>query len=265
MKIKFLITIIFMGTFWVSHSQEYENSSFYHKKSQDQVPVKSTENSPTDGRISLRLSGNSSFVTILLGFIPEGTVNFDDGYDGLFINNGQAIEFYSFLGSTQLSIQALPELTNVNVQVPLGYELTSDGSYTISIDAEFLSPDFDIILEDRDQNVFTDLRQTGYTFSGTTGEEHDRFFLNLDYLNALEINHSEKKSNKVIAYFFADRLKIQTKRNDIKTVQMFSITGRQVFSSNFANEMTIKNLKKGVYIIQYTTVTGAKMIKKIIK
>ncbi|WP_298518769.1 T9SS type A sorting domain-containing protein [uncultured Kordia sp.] len=262
MKTNLLIYLLFLGVCFTSYSQiNHHNTS----KEGKAAYVKNAENSPTDGRISLRLAGNGSFVTILLGFIPEGTVDYDDGYDGPFINDGAAIEFYSFLGTTRLSIQALPELTNVNVQVPLGCELTSDGSYTISIDAEFLSPDFDIILEDRDQNVFTDLRQTAYTFSGVTGELHDRFFLNLDYHNTLDIIDVEDASDKVYAYFSSDRLKLYSQRNDIKTVKMFNSIGKQIFSSHFTNEILLKNIASGIYILQYTTTVGAKITKKIVK
>jgi len=262
MKTRILILVLFFGASMTIHGQICYD---YATKKYQQELHKNLENSPTDGRISLRLAGNSSFVTILLGFIPEGTVHFDDGYDGPFINDGAAVEFYSFLGSTRLSIQALPELTNTNVQVPLGYELTSDGSYTISIDAEFLSTDFDIILEDTYQNTFTDLRQTSYTFSGITGETHDRFFLNLDYRTALHTADDVNVSNDILAYFYEDQLKLYTQRNDIAKISIFSITGTHIFSTDFTNEILTKNIARGIYIIQYTTTTGVKIVQKIAK
>jgi hypothetical protein len=225
----------------------------------------STPESPTDGRISLRLAGNGNFVTILIGFIPEGTVNFDDGFDAPFINDGAAVEFYSFMGTMRLSIQALPELVTTNVQVPLGYELTSDGSYTISIDAEFLSPNFDIILEDSYENEFTDLRQANYTFSGITGEAHDRFNLNLNYRNTLTVSESVQFSKDIYAYFTEDRLKFFTNRTDIATVRVFNIAGTVLTTSKFTPEIILASIPKGIYILQYTTTSGEKISKKIIK
>lgn len=243
------------------HSQIHiENAS----KRTDSI-TKNVESSPTDGRISLRLAGNGSFVTILIGFIPEGTVNFDDGYDGSFINDGQAIEFYSFLGAMRLSIQALPELTNVDMQVPLGYELTSDGDYTISIDAEFLDPNFDIILEDSHQNVFTDLRQTGYTFSGITGETHDRFFLNLVYRNTLSLDEFTEASQAIHAYFSGNYLKLHTKRTDISKVTVYTTIGKQLLTSDFAQKIMLPNLSNGVYIVRFTTTSGTQITQKIKK
>lgn len=262
MKTKLLVLALFFG---VSMTMFGQICYGYATKKYHEEVFKNVENSPTDGRISLRLAGNGSFVTILLGFIPEGTIHFDDGYDGPFINDGAAIEFYSFLGAMRLSIQALPELTNTNVQVPLGYELTSDGSYTISIDAEFLSTDFDIILEDTYQSTFTNLRQTSYTFSGITGETHDRFSLNLEYLSALHIADDVNASKNILAHFYNDQLKLYTQRTDIAKVSLFSISGTPIFSKDFTNEILTKNLARGIYIIQYTTTAGVKIVQKIAK
>ncbi|EDP97730.1 T9SS type A sorting domain-containing protein [Kordia algicida OT-1] len=265
MKATLLPALFFLGILFVSYGQECGNPWINYKKQNDKLEKVATENSPTDGRISLRLAGNGSFVTILLGFIPEGTVNFDDGYDGPFINDGAVIEFYSFLGTTRLSIQALPELTNVNTQVPLGYELTSDDMYTISIDAEFLNPNFDIILEDTQENILTDLRQTSYTFSGVIGEAHSRFYLNLVYRNTLSINDDITSSKEVFEYFIENTINFVTKRTDIEKVVLYNLAGKRITSSNFKKKITFKNLPKGIYFIQYTTTSGSKIIKKIIK
>lgn len=262
MKTRLLAIALIFGVFMTMRSQV--RSTIAVEDSLQQFE-KNTENSPTDGRISLRLAGNGFFTTILIGFIPEGTTNFDDGFDGPFINDGAAVEFYSFMGTMRLSIQALPELTNVNMQVPLGYELTSDGNYTISIDAEFLSTDFDIILEDTFQNVFTDLRQTSYTFAGVTGEIHNRFFLNLDYQNTLSTIDSATSSKAILAYFHEEALKLHTQRNDIANVTVLTATGKKLLSSSFSNEIKVENWAQGIYIIHFTTTSGAKIIKKIVK
>ncbi|WP_420574747.1 hypothetical protein [Kordia sp.] len=266
MNIKHFLTIIFcVGILFLCNGQGCEIPLNSYKEYINRVKEAHLKSSPTDGRISLRLAGNGSFVTILLGFIPEGTTGYDDGFDGPFINEGAAIEFYSFLGTTKLSIQALPELTNLDTQVPLGCELTSDGMYTISIDAEFLSPDFDIILEDTQENIFTDLRQSGYTFSGVTGEIHNRFYLNLDYRNTLDIHETSIASKDINAYFSQNTLKFETNRTDISTIEIFNIVGKRIISSKFSKEITTKSLTNRVYILQFTTTSGVKITKKIAK
>lgn len=260
MNTKLLLTILLAGIFVTSYSQNNDdlwskNNSLNHHEEND-----------TDGRISLRLAGNGFFLTILIGFIPQGTPNFDDGYDAYFINDGAAIEFYSFLNTTRLSIQALPELTNTDVQVALGYELKTDASYTNSIDAEFLSPDFEIILEDTYLNTFTDLRQTSYTFLGVIGEVNDRFSLNLNYRSGtLSIEDIEATKTDVHAYFANDILSLQTTHTNLQTVELFNFAGKRVLLTDFKSKIALKNLADGFYIVRCTTSSGAQIIKKILK
>jgi len=263
MNIKLLLTILFTGFSITFYSQNSDD--FLTKNNDANHLLNYQEESDTDGRISLRLAGNGSYLTILIGFIPQGTDNYDDGYDANFINDGAVIEFYSFLNTTRLSIQALPELAHTDIQVALGYELTADASYTISIDAEFLSPDFDIILEDTYLTTFTDLRQTGYTFPGVVGEVNDRFFLNLNYNNTLHTDNVQASTKDIHVYFTNDVLSLQTTNTHLKTVELFNIAGERVLCTDFKNKITIKGLTNGLYIVRCTTSSGVQIIKKILK
>lgn len=268
MKTKLLLMLLCMSFSIISFGQDcskfWKKSDWIHLEAKD-TQLTTPEDSPTDGRISLRLAGNGSYMTILIGFIPEGTVNFDDGFDGHFINDGAAIEFYSFIESTRLSIQALPELINTNVQVPLGYEITSDGTYTISIDAEFLDPTFDIILEDTYEGINTDLRQVSYSFSGTIGEVHDRFFLNLNKRQALNVEDIPKMEDTTYAYFTSNILTIHSKQANFKTVELFNMAGKHIFTTDFTNKITVNSLARGIYILRCTDTSGAIITKKIVK
>ncbi|MEM6685559.1 MAG: T9SS type A sorting domain-containing protein [Bacteroidota bacterium] len=256
-------------TFKNSHRLIAKNTQFFRPASTGVFTPESvnvtTENTNLDGRLSLRLSGSGLYVTQLLGFIPQGTVNFDDLYDGIFINEGAGIEFYSLLATDKLSIQALPALTNTNIEVPLGYEVVSNGTYTLAIDAEYLSQDFDIILEDRYQGTFTDLRQTSYTFTTSPTEENDRFFLQVQYRNTLNIDDVEISEDQVSVLFGEDDLQTITKRTDFESITLFDISGKQLLQREYASAIAMPQLARGVYIVQYTTETGAILTKKILK
>ncbi|WP_298422273.1 T9SS type A sorting domain-containing protein [uncultured Kordia sp.] len=258
MKTKLFFTLLLISLSVISYGQ---NRSQGGNNNQLITP----EDSSTDGRISLRLSGNGSFMTILLGFIPGGTINYDDGFDGTFINDGAVLEFYSMLGTTKLSIQALPELAGHDVEVPLGYELTAAETYTLSIDAEFLDPDFDIILEDRYEGLFTDLRQTNYSFTGMVGEFNNRFFLKLDRRASLGVEDIHKNLTSLHAYFTNDLLTIHTKQTNFKTVELFNISGKRIITTDFANEITVNSLVKGIYILRCTDISGAVSVNKLVK
>lgn len=230
-----------------------------------ETTTESPGNSLTDGRLSLRLSGGGLYATQLLGFIPQGTANYDDTYDGPFINEGSGIEFYSYVADSKMSIQALPELTNVDVEVPLGYQVLSSATYTISIDAEYLSQDFDIILEDRYENTFTDLRQSSYTFTTSPTEENDRFFINAQYRNTLSIEDLEITADQVSVLFSGDELQTITKRTDFETITMYDISGKQLIQRAYADVIIMPQLARGVYVVKYITEDGIVFTKKILK
>ncbi|WP_298518772.1 T9SS type A sorting domain-containing protein [uncultured Kordia sp.] len=257
-------------TFKNSHRVVANNDQFFRANGNvgaftPESTAESTSNSLTDGRLSLRMSGNGLYVTQLIGFIPQGTESYDNTYDGPFINEGAGIEFYSFITDSKMSIQALPELTNVDVEVPLGYQVLSSATYTIAIDAEYLSQDFDIILEDRYQGTFTDLRQTAYTFTTSPTEENDRFFINVQYRNTLSVEDVEIAADQVNVLFSGDELQTLTKRTDFETITMYDISGKQLLQRAYSDIIVMPQLARGVYIVKYTTESGIVLTKKILK
>lgn len=222
--------------------------------------------SDTDGRISLRLAGQGFFATQLLGFLPEATDGYDDAFDGAFINEGANIEFYSLLAGQKYSIQAFSELITTDKTVDLGYEVINPGTYTISIDAEFINPNFDIILEDATLGTFTDLRLLNYAFDVVTAaEENNRFYLHFNYLTPLTIDDNLKKKTTLSTYFTNDVLHIQTQETSFTNVKLFDISGKKVVDTIYDDTISTKGLSKGIYILQLEDNTGKLITKKIIK
>lgn len=110
-------------TFKNTHRVVGKNDQFFRNSS-----------NPDDGKSWIKLSGDNGFTSILVGFIPGATDAYESEYDGEFVNEGSAIEFYSFIGGNKYAIQGKPELEdNIDEEVPLGYEVTTAGTYTISI------------------------------------------------------------------------------------------------------------------------------------
>ncbi|MCH2194081.1 T9SS type A sorting domain-containing protein [Kordia sp.] len=256
-------------TFKNTHRVVANNTQFFRPSSTGLLTSESkavtTSHSQTDGRLSLRLSGGGLYATQLIGFIPEGTTAYDDTYDGAFINEGAGIEFYSYISDSKMSIQALPELTNTDVEVPLGYQVLSSGTYTLQIDAEYLSQDFDIILEDRYEGTFTDLRQTGYVFTTSPTEENDRFFLKAQYRNTLGIEDIDTSEVAIATLFKENRLVTITDYRDIKTVTLHDISGKQLLQNEYADNLLTPQLSQGIYLISYTTTHGTVINKKVVK
>ena len=164
-----------------------------------------------------------------------------------------------------MSIQAFPELASSDVEVPLGYQVLSSGTYTIQIDAEYLDQDFDIILEDRYNGSFTDLRQSSYTFTTNPTEENDRFFLNIQSRNTLSVSDIELANEQTNVLFDGDELKTITKRTDFETIALYDISGKQIIQRDYTDSVAIPQLSKGIYIVKLTTENGIVVSKKILK
>ncbi|WP_157560219.1 T9SS type A sorting domain-containing protein [Kordia algicida OT-1] len=224
-----------------------------------------SSNSQTDGRLSLRMSGGGLYATQLLGFIPEGTEAYDNTYDGPFINEGASIEFYSYIIDSKMSIQALPELTNQSMEIPLGYQVVSSGTYTIQIDAEYISDDFDIVLEDRYESTFTDLRQTSYTFTTNPTEENDRFFLKVQYRNTLSVEDLIIPDDEINALFTNNVLVTVTNYKDLKTISLYDISGKKLVESEYTQALQLPKLSQGIYLVSYVSEKGKLVTKKLIK
>ena len=200
-----------------------------------------------------------------MGFIPQGTSHYDEQYDGPFSNEGASIEFYSYLTTNKMAIQALPILTNSDVEIPLGYQVVVSGTYTIQIDAEYLSQDFDIILEDRYEGTFIDLRQTSYTFTTSPTEENDRFFLNVQYRNTLNVEAFEVAEQQTHVLFENNELKTMTNRTDFETIALYDISGKQIIQGDYAETVAIPQIANGIYIVKLTTENSIIVTKKVLK
>ncbi|WP_046756909.1 T9SS type A sorting domain-containing protein [Kordia jejudonensis] len=254
-------------TFKNSHRVVANNTQFFRPNSSGAFTPETTNtgNSQTDGRMSLRIFGNGVYATQLLGFIPQGTTGYEERYDGPFINEGSSLEFYSYIGTDKMSIQALPELTTEDFEISLGYQVLASATYTIQIDAEYLDPNFDIILEDRYKGIFTDLRQTSYSFTTTPTEENDRFFIHIQSRTTLSVDEIAEANEQTTVFFKGDELQIVTNRTDFETIELYDIAGKQIIQRDYVETTAIPQLAKGIYITKLTTTEGITVVKKILK
>ncbi len=158
-----------------------------------------TADNPDDGKSWFRLSGTTGYSPILIGFVPGATDEYENTHDGVFVNEGASIEFYSFIDSDKYEIQGRSVLQpNQFISVPLGYEVISAGNYTISMVLNYIDPSFDIILEDTVSNTFTDLRLGDYTFNVSSPiEENDRFIMHYNYNGTLGVDSTIEVSKSI--------------------------------------------------------------------
>lgn len=222
-------------------------------------------------RIWLDLSNDSGvFKEVLVGYIENATNEFENGFDGKVIEAGNAISFYSLLGTDNLAIQgrALP-FVNTD-QVPLGYKSSTSGNYQISLskfDGLFNDVNVGVYLEDTLLNTIHDLRQGAYSFVTEAGTFDSRFVLRFNN-SLLNVNPSEVSENSVIAYKQNESIKIQTSGFRMSEVQIFDARGRLILSQNNINDSkaTFSNLSVAnqLLLVQIKSIDGSIVTKKVL-
>ena len=206
---------------------------------QDDNTFLRTSDNPDYGKSWFRFSGSMGYSPILIGFLPGATDFYEDTYDGIFINEGSQVEFYSYCEAYKLEVQGRSELQiSQQIQVPLGYQVVQAGDYTISIVLEYIDSNFEILLEDTLEDTMTDLRSLDYTFSvASATEDNNRFILHYNF-NAdqvLELDEFTNVSNSLSSYFSNDKLftTVNTSTNEPKRVQLYDILGNEVLNVAF--------------------------------
>jgi len=227
-----------------------------------------SSNNPDNGKSWFKLSGDNGFSSILIGFIPGATDDYESEYDGEFVNEGTAIEFYSFINSNKYAIQGKPELVeNMDEEVPLGFEVTTAGTYTISISQEHIDSNFDIILDDTQENVQTNLRLSGYTFNlASPTEANDRFILRYIYNVALGVDDTLVDSENVKTFFKNNTLVSLIEGSMLpERVELFDITGKKIVNSIYKERLNINNLSSGLYLVKYSFTDANSLTRKVLK
>jgi len=250
-------------TFKNSHRVANSNGQFFsHTATSNPSRMQTVNNS------WFNLEGTNETSTILIGFNSNATINFDDDYDGIFIGGTDPLQLYSLVGTEKLLINGQPELLPPNnVDVPLGITTTVAGTYTISIEEEFISTDYFIKLEDTETNTVTDLRLSDYTFSVTTPEEDNtRFIMHYEYDTTLSISDAELETPILKAYFDNDDLHVSTNSNSQPdTIEIYDTNGKILFNGLFKPVTELSNFKSGVYIVKFNYTNFNSISRSIIK
>ena len=229
--------------------------------------LRSSENID-EGKSWFRLSGSTGYSPILVGFVPGATDGYENDYDAEFVNEGASIELYSFIEENKYEVQGRSELqVNQLTQVPLGYQVTTAGDYTISMVLDYIDTSFEILLEDTLLNTMTDLRVIDYTFNVASPTEDDnRFVLHYNYSETLSSDEFVEASHTVISFFIDNELVTKINSDELpNTIQLFDITGKEILNTNYKERMVTTNLSSGIYIAKYSFQDSRTITKKVIK
>ncbi len=221
-----------------------------------------------DGKSWFRLSGATGYSPILIGFVPGASDGYENTHDGIFVNDGASIEFYSFIDSDRYEIQGRSELQpNQFIPVQLGFEVINPGDYTISMVLDYVDPAFDIILEDALLTTMTDLRTGDYTFNvASPVEDNSRFILHYNYNSVLSSEEFSDDVNYISSFFYNNQLVTKVNSDTLPNeIQVFDIAGKQILKSNFKEILNVPKISSGIYIIKYSLQDSTVISKKVIK
>lgn len=202
----------------------------------------------------------------LVGYADEATLGKDRGYDGPLSNAGNYINFYSMIGNERFKIQGRPTF-NASDEVPLGYFSAVDDVFKIEIDSVEgqLRNISHIYLQDRDLQVFHDLKQGPYLFATQKGTFDNRFVIR--YTNEILGNSGFEIAANDVLVVANDKIEVKSLKGNIQKIQVFDVLGRMIYTNPMVNqrEFVIENIAKtqSALIVKVTLENEAEATKKI--
>lgn len=223
-----------------------------------------TAATPKD-RFWLDLTGSAdSYSQILIAYIPESTLDFDNGYDGSKFGGANTSNLTSLIGTRQFAIQSRSAF-DITDAVPLQVNKLVEETLTISLSQkEGIFNETTVFLHDKTLQVYHDLTESAYTFIQSAASDASRF--EVVYQNSV-LGNGDFSTKSAFAYISNNEFRAQAS-GTIAEIAIYDIAGRLVitysgineqgFSSNFDNA-------QGVYIAKIKLTDGTVVNQKVIQ
>jgi hypothetical protein len=204
----------------------------------------------------------------LIGYVTGATNGHDGPFDGESFDGNEYVDFYSVNQDKNLVIQgrSLPfEETDV---VPLGYNTTIEGVFTIDIDAvDGLLVDQAVFIEDKEIKMIHNLKEGAYSFTTKVGTFNDRFVLR--YANrTLSANKFQQEKESVLVFHKNKQLQINSTEELIDEVTIYDLSGKKMYKKSNINDVdfSVLNLVSNhqVVLINIVFQNGRSVVRKVI-
>jgi hypothetical protein len=211
------------------------------------------------------------FNQILIAFLPNGTINIDNSYDGKRNNANTTLNFYSLDNQQEhLAIQALP-LFREEMMVPLGFTVQDQtvSHLKISLDHIEKLKDVTVILKDNVLDIEHNLSKNNYVFNtNDIGEVTNRFEIIFNK-NALATTNLENLNTALVVYNKQENIIIKTSDSSImQKIKIYDVLGKELYKNlkNTTNQINIKNIfiQGGIYFTTVELENGVRLRKKFI-
>jgi hypothetical protein len=216
---------------------------------------------------------NASADPLVVYFDAAAENTFDGEYDALKLMNTDLMvtNFYSVLpGDVRLSINALPNQADSILYIPLGLKIHRDGEVRFKlVDLKMKPPDLDIYFRDALTGTNTDLLPSGeYKVTLSAGDYDNRFLLAFQKTTTGIITPGVSP-DIFTAYYSGGLVKstVWTIDGDDGLITVYDLSGRIVYAKKVyeaGHYDLIVGVKRGMYIIRYSTGKLQRTIKLII-
>lgn len=204
--------------------------------------------------------------TILIGYIPNATNEFEWDYDAPLFSVASD-SFYSILGEEKLGIQGRVHPLNTKDVVALGTKHFEVGTYTISLGNKegIFAESQSVYLSDKQTGNVTNLSEGNYTFTANAGENLNRFEIIYEPRIVLVTDSTVKEGLTV--YRDLNDFVIQSPQI-ISLVEIYDSSGRLITALRSTGKKVIVDgtgLISGMYVLKMKTKDGQIWTKKIVR
>ncbi|WP_405563292.1 T9SS type A sorting domain-containing protein [Polaribacter sp. Asnod6-C07] len=223
--------------------------------------------------ITLSINDGTNIKTTEINFSDDKTTGLDPRFDvGTFTGTTKNLDVYTQLVSDNEGVafmrQSLPNSDYESMIVPVGIKAAANKEITFSATSLNLPSGVKVVLEDRANNVFTNLDDGNYKITLTEAADGGgRFYLHTSSKSVLSVDDNVALNSISIYKTTASTLRIAGLQQGDASVKLYNILGKQVLNSSFeangVKDIALPQLATGVYIVQLQTASGS-LSKKII-
>ena len=216
-------------------------------------------------RIWINMSSENGFSQTLLAFLKKATDGVDRIYDGLRLNGGGKVNFYSILDGNNYGIQGKSQLKKEEV-IPLGFDASEAGDFKIEIDKkEGVLKKSKVLLVDKLLQIEHNLKKRPYIFSiDEIGVYNERFEIHIN----TKKKHLKIASSKSLRVHLKKNILMIKSKNTLKKIKIYSLYGKLLYAKNLNGKeykLNIKKVsKKKVLILKVQLQNGEILKRKII-
>lgn len=208
---------------------------------------------------------NGNPVRTLVGYVDGATNEKDRLFDASTKVDGSS-KMYSLIEDKPFIIQGRSFPFDENDVVPMGYNTTAPGRFTVAIADVVGLGDKKVYLDDKLLNIIHDLTLSPYSFDSNSGTFDSRF--ELRYTNETLSNPDfNQLASSVIAFASNGQLHVKSSLEKINHVAVYDVLGRVLLSQKGQNSnefVTNTNFSKQTIIVQIELENGQLVSKKLI-